>query len=168
MLLLFSLLFLAALPHAQFGQQNLDVCFSFPKSILISLPKRGTKQAEVITDAPRGAGLWGYVTEWRARAHLTDPSWNPVHLHSTQTCTRPTSWCCHSAVGGSCSICTTHVIREHACSVGTSHLSCVPDWWLSLLSCDIPLIYTNPLPPLSLCNFCPLQGRECVSAFLSC
>lgn len=67
MLLLFSLLFLAALPHAQFGQQNLDVCFSFPKSILISLPKRGTKQAEVITDAPRGAGLWGYVTERRAR-----------------------------------------------------------------------------------------------------
>lgn len=66
-LLLFSLLFLAALPHAQFGQQNLDVCFSFPKSILISLPKWGTKQAEVITDAPRGAGLWGYVTEWRAR-----------------------------------------------------------------------------------------------------
>lgn len=60
----------------------------------------------------------------------------------------------------------------HACNQGTCMFSgYIPPklcpWLVAFppLSCDIPLIYTNPLPPLSLCNFCPLQGRECVSAF---
>lgn len=38
-LLLFSLLFLTALAHAQFVQQNLYLCFFSPKSVLISLSK---------------------------------------------------------------------------------------------------------------------------------
>lgn len=157
-LLLFSLLFLAALPHAQFGQQNLDVCFSFPKSIFST--KAGNK-----------AGWGRYwctlrgrpveICDWVESESTFDwpvlesgASSQHTNLHETYFLVWPLSQ--PSAVGGSCSICTTHVIREHACSVGTSHLSCVPDWWLSLLSRDILLIYTNPLPPLSLCNFCPL------------
>lgn len=160
-LLLFSLLFLAALPHAQFGQQNLDVCFSFPKSILISLPKRGTKQAEVITDVPQARGLHlegracrGICDQWRTWARLTDTAWNRCTFTAPQTCTEtcflvlPLSK--PSAVHGSCSICTTCVIREHACSVGTSHLSRVPDWWLPL-PCHVT-VYSSTLAH---CPNCP-------------
>lgn len=62
MLLLFSLLVLTALAHAQFGQQNVYLCFSFPKSVSISLPKGGGggwrgEQAEVITNTPQQRGL---------------------------------------------------------------------------------------------------------------
>ena len=74
-----------------------------------------------------------------------------------------------SALSGPCSICTTHVIREHAlCSVGASCLNCVPGWWLSS-----PVMWHSthlhqhfaPSVPCLLCNFCPLQSGECVSVF---
>lgn len=87
--------------------------------------------------APRGAGLWGNMCPSGEHKHiwLTRPGIRCIFT-APQTCTEtyflvlPLSK--PSAVDGSCSICTTCVIREHSCSVGTSHLSCVPDWWLSL------------------------------------
>lgn len=56
----------------------------------------------------------------------------------------------------------------HVCSVGASCLSCVPGWWL-----PSPVMWHSthlhqpfaPSVPCLLCNFCPLQGGEYVSAF---
>lgn len=163
----FFLLFLTASPHAQFGQQNLCLCFYFSKSILISLPKKknSSRLRSLLTHQlrgprPRGAGLWENVgvsasvstRDWRVMesfpsltAPQTFPEMSSLALPLSMT----------SALRGPRSICTTHVIREHACMFSGCILPKLCHWLVALLPChetfhpSTPALYPQcSLPPL--------------------